>query len=141
MLSLRERLLVAEHDFLVAVSAGTDAIDNFGSQWDLILEELNVAMQSSDADADILRLAADVSFRIEICASTFQDVLGAAESIETNMEDELQAVFAELSLNDVVEDEFSFLASFDEPPAFPRFADVFPTIRFGAYDGFMVANM
>lgn len=101
MSSIRERLLAAEDELLSAFIEGSSAIVSLTGKWELLQEDVAAAIASSSLDVETIDLAVAVSSRIEIIASSFEDVIGVTDEVHTSLDAELDTIFSQLALDDL----------------------------------------
>ena len=96
--TIRKRLLCVE-DFLSAVATGGAALEDFADKLAALADDVEHAIASSLLDEDTMSLAATIFLRVEILASSFQDILETTSSLEASMKGELEDTFARLSVD------------------------------------------
>ncbi|RPD82385.1 hypothetical protein L226DRAFT_564962 [Lentinus tigrinus ALCF2SS1-7] len=99
LLSLTQRLLSVEDDFLSALYEGTDAYSAFQSRWETLLRDID-SLSPTTIDPDVLGLAHTISTRLAIMADASADLFHSYDGITSEFKVELDLLMAELSIAD-----------------------------------------
>nr|WCD41985.1 homeodomain HD1 [Ganoderma boninense] len=102
MSSLRDRLLLAEEDFLTSLTDGTDsAIRAFEVRWESVVHDVNLAADTNDLDEETSVLAHVVATRMSHIAETATDLFASYNTLTVQLVDQLDGLMSELTLEDV----------------------------------------
>lgn len=100
MLSLKDRLLAAEDDFLTALREGGQSIVTFDQHWTSLFEDIQLAEDNGDVDTETLELAHTTAVRLSILSEASVDIINTHNSITCNLMGQLDSLMSELSLSD-----------------------------------------
>lgn len=101
--SIRERFLQAEQDFLHAVRSGNQALTDFADSWDRLQSDWDSYRGAPDSTTQ--QLVDAVVARIESLAGDFYNFESRSMSLEDDLLNSLEDVFASLSLEDPISSE------------------------------------
>ena len=96
--SIRQRFLQAEQDFLLAAHSDTQVLVEFADRWDALQADWEACL--GEVDTCTQQLANEVVARIGELAVDFHDSESRNRSLENELIDSLEDVFASLSLED-----------------------------------------
>ncbi|KAI1783070.1 hypothetical protein LXA43DRAFT_366303 [Ganoderma leucocontextum] len=98
-LSLKQRLLSIEDDFVSALVKGGDALTAFEDRWEILLEDIDSASQNG-LDCEVLAIAHATSTRLAALADTSVELLDSYNEITSQLVDQVDSLMGELSLTD-----------------------------------------
>lgn len=96
--SIRERFLRAEQDFLLAVRLGNQPLADFADSWDKLQSDWESCGDKPDSATQLL--VDGVVARIEALAGDFYNFESRSMSLEDDLLDSLEDLFASLTLED-----------------------------------------
>lgn len=96
--TIRKRFLTAEQDLLLAARSDTWALADFAEHWQKLQSDWESCLH--EADDDTRQLANGVASRIEELARDFSDLESHAISLEDDLLNSIEDMFASLSLED-----------------------------------------
>lgn len=100
MISLKDKLLLAEEDFLSALSGGEKALLAFEDRWQSLMEDVEAAAASQEFDLDTSSLIHTTALRIATLADTSVALFTSYDTLTAELVGELDSMLSELSLSD-----------------------------------------
>ncbi|KAI0735002.1 hypothetical protein C8Q76DRAFT_267155 [Earliella scabrosa] len=122
MPSLKARLLLAEEEFLAALTEGGDSICAFETHWEAVVDEVNIAAHANELDDETTSLAHVVATRLAHLAETSADLFASYDTLTEQLVDQLDGLIADLRIDDVVSTQSHSHAPHSEsmPPLNPK---------------------
>ncbi|GBE77726.1 hypothetical protein SCP_0106080 [Sparassis crispa] len=111
--SIRQRLLKVEERFLLAVAAGSDALEDFNSFWTTLSHDAGITLQSSDVDDQLKSLMNATSCRIAFLAESWCQLEEVECQNKSTLMDELDALFSQSVLEDVPRQAYTLQGTSD----------------------------
>ncbi len=101
MISLNDRLLVAEEEFLSALDGGGQSISAFNVRWDKLLVDLDDAAASGEMDPELSHLAYNAAMRLSALADTSIELYNSYDAVTSRLMDQVESLMEELTISDV----------------------------------------
>ncbi|KAH9898222.1 hypothetical protein C8Q73DRAFT_663973 [Cubamyces lactineus] len=104
MLSLQDRLILAEDEFFAALAEGDAALSTFNERWEKLVEDLNEAADSIGLDVETSQLAHTTALRLITLADTSIELYANYNTITSQLMGQIDELMSELTLSDVSRD-------------------------------------
>jgi hypothetical protein len=99
--SIRERLLNTEGLFFEAILQDPPTLVNFYEKWETLSDDFKQALKSDSVDDETIALAHAIASRVAILAARYLDFSMLSEEITSDLRNNLDDIFAQLSVADV----------------------------------------
>ncbi|TBU63776.1 hypothetical protein BD310DRAFT_524044 [Dichomitus squalens] len=100
MHALRDRLLLAEDDFLAALAEGDGAVVAFNERWEALVADVDAVLESTGLDEQTSALVHSVAFRIATLADTSAEVFESSDLITSDLVAQVEDLVSQLRLED-----------------------------------------
>ncbi|KAI0687918.1 hypothetical protein BC835DRAFT_1419573 [Cytidiella melzeri] len=100
-MTFKERVFLAEANFLAALTSGTSALAQFDAEWEILGGEFERALDQSTIDPSEVELAYAVSSKIAILSENLLKMEEVSTSITATLLNEIDVALSDLSLQDL----------------------------------------